>query len=723
MSQAPLLSPLWYRIAYLKPRLKSGVRVARHQVRGRTWYILSDPVTGRHHRFDAQAYALIAACDGSVSIDEVWGQCVDADGDGAATQAQAIDVFSQAFRANLLAGDVAADARAAMRTLRQRTGREKRQALNPLSFKLPLLNPHALLTRVAPALQGLFGPWSVRLGLAVMLLGAVLMGVYAGDLARDASQHPGQGRMLLMLWLVYPLIKALHEFAHALAVTVYGGEVHEMGVSMLLLTPVPYVDASASSAFESKHKRALVAGAGIAVEWLVATAALLVWLAVEPGLVRELALTVTVVGGVSTLVINGNPLLRFDGYHVLCDVMELPNLAPRSTRWWLVGLQRLMLGPDASSNHLQEAVAGGERAWLAAYAPVSWLMRGALMVSLALALAAWHAWVGLLVLILAVWWMLGKPLLAALRWMADAPQMPVARARVYGVTAAATAAFAAVTFLAPLPHRTLAPGVVWLPQEALVRLPSDGFVEAVLVAQGQRVAAGTPLLRLRNEPLHLALAKVEADLVQARVDRQTWIEAEPARAAQAEDRVQALEAEQRLHAQRVQGLEVRAGTAGAVSFDAQRLVRGRHLAQGEWAATVLASQAHVVRVLVAHDAFADVRLPSTSAHVVLAHAGASGATHVAQWQRSVPGASRQLITAALGTKSGGAVTVDPTDVHGTTALEPRFDVELQLPPGVQAHVGERAWVRFDHGSTTLARWSVQWMRKHFLRHFASGVQA
>jgi putative peptide zinc metalloprotease protein len=724
MSRTSLLSPLWYRVAYLQPRLKAGVRIARHTVRGRLWYVLTDPISGRHHRFDAQAYALVAACDGSATIDTLWARRVDADGDAAATQGQAIDIFAQAFAANLLSGDVAADARAAMRAHKRRQARQRRAALNPLSFRLPLGNPDRWLSAHGHRVRWLFGTVGVSMALVLMALAALLFAVNASDLAREAARNLEQGRVLLLLWLTYPLIKLLHEAAHALAVKAYGGDVHEVGVAMLMLTPVPYVDASAASAFENKRKRAIVAGAGIAVEWLMAGAALVVWQLVQPGLLRDLALAVTVAASVSTLLVNGNPLLRFDGYHVLCDLLELPNLAQRSSRWWHLRLQRAALGAHAGTvDDSVDSATGSERIWLALYAPASWLVRGALTLALAMALTSWNAWIGIALLALACWWMIGAPLVAVVKWLATAPQLHVARARAFVVGAGTFALLAAFTLLAPLPHRTMAPGVVWLPDEALVRPVSDGFVEQVFVVDGQKVDVGTPLMKLRNEPLELEMNKVAAELTQHRVEHLAALSTDASRAAQAADRMHALQVEHERLRQRVQALEVRAGAAGRVAIDARRIVPGRWLSQGDVAAHVLAPGAAVVRALVAHDDMADLRGFSTDAgtvDVVLAHSGQSG---TARWLRSAPAASRHLISSALGAHGGGPIAVDPEDRQGRTALEPRFEIELQLPHDTRAHVGERAWVSFRHGDTTLASWSVGFVRRTFLRHFATGATA
>jgi len=113
----------------------------------------------------------------------------------------------------------------------------------------------------------------------------------------------------------------------------------------LLLVPVPYVDASAAAAFPGKRARMLVSGAGILAEAFIAAVAIIVWSSVEPGVVRAAAYQVLLIAGVSTLLINGNPLLRYDGYYVLADLLEIPNLASRANayvgtlfRRWVLGL-------------------------------------------------------------------------------------------------------------------------------------------------------------------------------------------------------------------------------------------------------------------------------------------------------------------------------------------------------------------------------------------------
>ena len=131
---------------------------------------------------------------------------------------------------------------------------------------------------------------------------------------------------------------------------------------ILVLVPVPYVDASARPAFRSKWQRALVGAAGMIVEVFLAALALYVWLAVEDGLVRAMAFNVMLIAGVSTVMFNGNPLLRFDGYYMLSDLLEIPNLAQRANTYWAISWTTLRVQRGAIRPDSMRTV--GERLWL-----------------------------------------------------------------------------------------------------------------------------------------------------------------------------------------------------------------------------------------------------------------------------------------------------------------------------------------------------------------------
>src|SRR5690606_23682455 len=171
--QDTLLSPYWYRIAKLHPRLRQHVQVRMQSTRGQAWYVLHNQATGRFHRVNAQAYELVGRLDGRFTVDEVWQVLLSQLGDDAPSQHDVIRILGQLTDAGLVQAEVTPDVRQMLAADEQRAHREQRSRLNPLSFRLGLFNPSSLLERLQPMLRLLFQPWAVMLWCLVVLLASV----------------------------------------------------------------------------------------------------------------------------------------------------------------------------------------------------------------------------------------------------------------------------------------------------------------------------------------------------------------------------------------------------------------------------------------------------------------------------------------------------------------------------------------------------------------------
>jgi len=338
-----LFSTQWYRVAQLHPRLRPQVRTQRQNRRGQPWYLLSDTATGRQHLINDPAYQFIGRCDGRHDVQGVWDSVLATLGDAAPTQDEVIALLAQLNEHELLQCEHTPDTAVLFQRRTERRRRRRRAMVNPFAFRLPLGDPSSWLPRFDPLASLLFRPALLWVWLALVAVALLVPGANWSELQAEVRTQMLTPTCLALAWLVFPLVKALHELGHALAIRRWGGEVHEIGVALLVLVPAPYVDASASSGFARRSQRAAVAAAGIMVETTLAALALLLWLNVQPGLVRDVALVVMFIGGVSTLLFNGNPLLRFDAYYVLCDLLDLPNLATRSSAWWSYLVRRHLL--------------------------------------------------------------------------------------------------------------------------------------------------------------------------------------------------------------------------------------------------------------------------------------------------------------------------------------------------------------------------------------------
>jgi len=320
----PMFSPSWYKVAGLQPRLRGHAEVHRHHYRGALWYVLQDRLTGRNHRLSPAAHFIVGMMDGRRTVQQVWELALEELGDDAPAQDEIIRLLGQLHSSDLLLCDVPPNTyELFQRQAKHRKLKWKQYLLSPFSLRFPLWDPDAFLKRWEPIVGRCFTPLGFWIWLAVVGSALVAGLSHWSELTQDVSDQVLAPDNLVILLVVYPLVKLLHELGHGFATRVWGGEVHELGVMFLVFMPVPYVDASSSAAFRDRKRRMVVGAGGMLVELLLSAIALFVWLNVEPGVVRSIAYNVIFIGSVSTVLFNANPLLRFDGYFILADAIEV----------------------------------------------------------------------------------------------------------------------------------------------------------------------------------------------------------------------------------------------------------------------------------------------------------------------------------------------------------------------------------------------------------------
>ena len=261
------LSAFWYRVAALRPLLRSHAKLQRHRYRGQVWFLLQDPASGRAHRITLAARLIVSAMDGQRSVQRLWELANEHFGDDAPTQDELIHLLGQLHAADLLQTEMTPDvAELFDRGSKNEAAKRRRSYMNPMSIRLPLVDPDVFLKRLMRFIRPLWSQWGVIAWLAVVLPALLLVPVHWAELTDNLSDRVLATDNLIALVLLFPLIKIWHELGHAVATKAGGGEVHDMGVMLLVLMPVPYVDASAASAFRSKFERALVGAAGVMAE-------------------------------------------------------------------------------------------------------------------------------------------------------------------------------------------------------------------------------------------------------------------------------------------------------------------------------------------------------------------------------------------------------------------------------------------------------------------------
>ncbi len=705
----PLYSPSWYRVAELRMERSADLVFHRHVYRNEVWYVVRNSATGKTHRFTPAAHDLVGRLSPDRTTDEVWLAIVDRWGDDSPTQDETLRLLGVLHGDGLIRADAPPDTQALFAKAQEEERKERRSNQNPVSFRVPMVDPDAFLNRWLPWVQPLFSRAGAFVCALTLLIAAIAALKNAPELAA-ASDSLFEPASVVALWFAYPLVKAIHELGHAFAVKHWGGEVHEMGILFMVFLPVPYVDASASSVFPDKRKRMIVSGAGILVELFLASIATLVWLVVEPGAVRHVAYAVMLVGGISTLLFNGNPLLRFDGYYVFADALEIPNLASRSRQYLGILAQRYLLG--LKTVPLPETAPGEDR-WLIGYSIAAFAYQTMVMLGIALYLASEFFVIGVGLAVFTLVMRMVVPFGRNLAWLLTDPGVGQRRSRALAGSLGSFALVMLIVFALPLPLRTQTEGVTWLPEDAHVRAGAEGFVVELLAEPHSPVERGAALVRTRD-PAHVARLRVlEAERRELRQRVQSLAGDDRVQAEIARD--QLADADASLARAREEGAEliIHSPSDGLFVLDGGRDPVGRYVAKGEVVGYVVDLGAPTARVVVTQSEIALLRERTDATWVRVAHA--PGAVLPGRIMREVPAGTGRLPSRALGTSGGGPFPVEPSDPDGVRTLEPVFQFDVALPAGSMRAAGERVYVRFDHGTEPLIGRSVRALRRLFLR--------
>ncbi len=711
------LSQNWYRVAGLKPRLRRHARLFRTHYRGQLWYMLQDRTSGRFHRFSPSSYLVISMLDGRRTVQDVWEITCEQLDDETLTQDEVIRLLGQLHAADVLVGDIPPDIdELSERGAKQRNRKMLMSFMNPLAVRLPLIDPDDFVTATYPLVRP-FISWFGALIFACVVGYAGFLALSHWDrLTENVVDRVLTAENIGLLVLCYIVIKGVHELGHAYVVKKWGGEVHEIGLMFLVFMPVPYVDASDSMRFPSKWQRALVGGAGILVEFFLAAIAMIVWVNAEDGLIRAFAFNTMLIGGISTLLFNGNPLLKFDGYYVMSDIIEIPNLAQRSKNYIGYLIKRYAFGIDHAEN---PATGRGEPGWFFFYAIAAFAYRLFITFAIVLFVSQQFYFLGILMAIWALALMFGWPMLKHIWYLLANPALRHKRTRAFAVTGSVIGGLVALLFFLPAPHATMAEGVVWVPGDRIVHAAADGVVVDIAVPSGAQVVPDAPLMTL-DDPLaeaRMALLTGYIEELTRRLDALDFADRSAVRVLREE--LRAAQGDLALTRERLAHLTLRATAEGTLILPGGEDLRGRFVRKGQTVAYITDFSDPLIRVVVPENRSDLVRSETKS--VAIRFASDTARTLPAQVIREVPALSATLPNLALATEGGGRVALDP-GARGRDAQRQTLSNYLHLDVRLTGKtdfrgLGERVYVRFDHGQEPVALQLYRVARQVFLRQF------
>ena len=709
-----LFSPDWHRIAKLQPKLHKHIKIHRHVYRGLIWYLFEDTISERSHRFNSAAYKFIGLLDGRISVEDIYTLISENPGDFIPGQQDIVTLLGQLYAADLIQANAATDIEELFdRKINQKQALTKQRFLSPVSLKIPLWDPEDFLNKYFVKIRWLFSPW-VAVAWTLLLVYTLIQSIWNWP---QISQHFNVDALssynLLLLFILYPIIKILHELGHAFSAKLEGGEVHEMGVNFLLFIPVPYVNVSTATHFRSKYKRMLVSAAGILVESFIAMLGLLLFLAAEPGLVKNIGFNVFMIGGISSLFFNGNPLLKYDGYYILADAIDIHNLYQRSSQYWGYLLKKYILGLH---NERSNAYVLGEKFWFLIYGLLSNIYRLFILWFVISFVTEKFFIAGIVVGV----WLIGLqvllPLLKGLHFITFNPHVGKKRPQVLLVSACILSALTALIGFAPAPLITETQGVLWQTDDASLIAAQDGFAGTPLVDNNQWVETGTPILNLYDPLLKLQLRRSRAKIRGLEVQYRAKRFSDYVQASIHKEEIRVARSELDYALKKVNNTQMTAGTSGRVLLLESDDLVGRFVRKGEPLGYILSEQPSTIRMVVTQDDIGQLRQSIVDIRVRFAN----DLKHerYANVIRQTPEAVNQLPSGALSTHGGGKIIVKPPLNDDFIAIEKIFLVDLIFAAnGLDIPLGTRVYIRINHGSEALAKQLYRRIKQVFLRQF------
>ncbi|RPI83236.1 MAG: hypothetical protein EHM42_08605, partial [Planctomycetaceae bacterium] len=505
--------PVWSAPATLRRR--SDLVIAPSSRGGVSVWRIKDPVALAYFELTRHEYAILEMLDGQTSLQDICDRFASR---FAPLQLKLAQL--QAFLAELQGAGLVLNDRPEADVVRYRERERQRRlgalarCLNVLSWRFRGVDPAPLLDWLTPRV----GRWINPLGLLMIslppLAALVLLWLRPAEIReRLPMTHEFLSPAFLgWLWIGVAISKIVHELAHAVTCRLCGGECPQIGVLLLLLAPCLYCDVSDAWLLPGKWARILISAAGIIAEVVIAGGCFLFWWFTVPGILNSLALALAVVCSVNTLLLNGNPLLRYDGYYMLSDLVDEPNLSRKGSEFWTRVAERAVLGIESAG-----ASAGTVRrpVLVAVYGALAAIYRPLVLAAAVWAVCFVLAQQGQRQLGIAAAWMFVIAILGGPAWRAwTALRNPLWRRRIepwrLGAWLAVLVVLAALAMFLPLPRRVRVEAVVDAPAAPRVYVTVEGrLVDGV--EEGTVVQAGELLARLENPALARELEQLLAE--------------------------------------------------------------------------------------------------------------------------------------------------------------------------------------------------------------------
>ena len=693
------------RFANLRPIraiLRSDLRITRQIYQNEPVYVIHDPVSFANHRLPLDTYRIITHLGPGTTLGDVFEALV-ANGEFDREEEEDFYQLVTAMHQNGLLVLPFHDGNKLFNMHERMNAMIKRnKKLGFLFMQIPLSNPDEFLTRTAPRLAWIFS----KPFLLVWLVGFLAaVGVVFNRFSEFTEPITGilATRNLPFLWTSLIVLKVWHEFGHGYACKVFGGRVPEMGTMLIAGNPLAYVDASSAWSFPEKRRRLVVMLGGMFFESLIAIPTVFIWATTTNPMLKSCTYNIIFTASVVTLLFNVNPLMKFDGYFILSELLGIQNLRSRSTKTINSILKRIFLGIKPGEE--ESADPFRLKAIFVTYGISSAIYRVTLVLSISLMIAQRFFLLGIG---MAAFYILSSLFGTARKMTAYLwahPETEPIRFRSRFVAVAVLCGIPLALCTLPMPFGVVTDGIIAAENEHYVRAETPGAFLQTLVQPGDRVEQGKPIATLENPVVEMELAVTKAQLQEAMLGWEILRDADVVESSRMEARIGGLKSQVNEMSDMEEQLRPVAPGAGEVvkTFPANSV--GAYLQPGTTIAVIVDGQP-ILRAWLTEEELKTIS-GEVGSRIEFRLRGRSITTYGGRIIRMEAAAEDVFQEQALTFLGGGTILIDPRT--GET-MEPLFQLDIQPDANSDLRLadhGGRVSLRFKRADESIAGWAFR----------------
>ena len=687
--------------------LREDLQFTPHHESGEPCYIVEDSVRSQYFRIGIAEYLLISMFDGKTTIGQALVRLARIEGDHALTEQEATIICKWLVDSELATTDTSTKTDRLADLARSYQRQKNMGQLNPVSTRLPLFYPDRFFEKITPLAKYFFGKAFACLGFLIALFAfyQVFQNWNSFTIAADGITHPSRWLWLLVVWVV---LKLIHETAHGVVCKKYGGSVYEAGAILILFIPLAYVDVTSSWRFRSKWKRIHTAFAGMYIELWIAAFAAILWSCLGTSVLSDVCFNIVAMASLTTLLFNANPLMRFDGYYFLSDLLEIPNLYSQGSQYLSYLCRRYVMGEKQSS--------GLGFTWrdnfIRVYGIAALIWRVFICFWIIVGACLMYHGVGLIIAVFAVALWLGLPAYRIYKYICKDDGSSWHRMRRLAI---ATLLFVGFGFTfcryVPWPGAHRARAIVQYEPLDIVRASSPGFVREVFVQPGDSVAEGQAIARLENPALVSELEDLALAIKQSTLKSRVFKQTEEMHSYQAEmEQLASLRTKHEEKQHQCDDLVLRSKSSGVVVARNLHLLLGTYLTTGDELAAIGNESCKELRLAIPQKQFKHFQYEvgePISARL------SGGVVLTSTMKQVVPRATSLAPDPSMYASNGGPLASRPNedDEEGAPAmvlLNPHFTgiVSLSEEQSGNVRVGQQGVIWFGHGRQSVG--TVLW---------------